>query len=136
MQGSVNVSRSDVVTPLIGVCTITQCDESSGGISFPCPRVGQVGRSPVCHFSFVKRNITATYTAKEHGCHQLQQIRILWSEPAKDGRKVCLNLILPFMSSFQRPIPDPTKQYADVGTGEKTLQKKKQYKIKDRLNKN
>lgn len=40
------------------------------------------------------------------------------------------------MSSFQRPIPDPTKQYADVGTGEKTLQKKKQYKIKDRLNKN
>lgn len=130
------MSHSDVVTPLIGVCIITHCDEGSGGISLPCPRVGQAGRSPVCHFSFVKPNITATYTEKGHGCHQLQQIRILRPETAKDGRKVCLNLTLPFMSSFQRPIPDPTEQYADMGTGEKTPQKKKQYKMKDRLNKN
>lgn len=44
---------------------------------------------------------------------------------AKERRKAFLNLILPYMRSFQHLGLDPTRCYVVVGTGEKYSRKKK-----------
>lgn len=75
------MSCSNVVMLLtIHACIIAQHGESISGIFLPCPRVEWAGRSPACHSSFVKQNFSATYIAKGHGCHRLQQMRIPWPE--------------------------------------------------------
>lgn len=40
-----------------------------------------------------------------------------FSQLKRQGRKVFLNLILPFMSSFQHLVLDPTQWYIAMGTG-------------------